>query len=231
MRAPTTGAPRAPRHQPTRPAHPPLPSPPPRRQPPPAAPPRAPQPTTAKHGLDLRGVHAYRQHRCTPMHQDGPSVSAKTRGRAVATYTTSSPWRRTRPPTRDEPARSPPPTMISPRRRGRPHAGWRSTHGRLITLGGAARPGRQPGQVGHHRLSGARERTASQTPTMFDQPAPDHGKHDREARRDVDGAELPASEPRPTTPNGRYELEQSVDSISRPRTPCSSFAPVSVHTP
>ena len=26
----------------------------------------------------------YRQHRCTPMHQDGPSVSAKTRGRAVA---------------------------------------------------------------------------------------------------------------------------------------------------
>ena len=84
MGAPTAGAPRPPRRQPTRAAHAALPGRPPRRQPPPAVGRRAPQPAAAQRGLDRRAVHPYRQHGCTPMHQDGPSVSAKTRGRAVA---------------------------------------------------------------------------------------------------------------------------------------------------
>ena len=84
MSTPAAGAPRPPRPQPTHTAHLALPSPRPRRQPPPAARSRAPQPTPAQRGLDRRAVHPYGQHRCTPMHQDGPSVSAKTRGRAVA---------------------------------------------------------------------------------------------------------------------------------------------------
>ena len=84
MGAPTAGAPRPPRRQPTHTAHATLPSRPPRRQPPPTARRRAAEPAAAQRGLDHRAVHPYRQHRCTPMHQDGPSVSAKTRGRAVA---------------------------------------------------------------------------------------------------------------------------------------------------
>ena len=84
MGAPTAGAPRPPRRQPTHTAHATLPSRPPRRQPPPTAGRRAAEPAAAQRGLDHRAVHPYRQHRCTPMHQDGPSVSAKTRGRAVA---------------------------------------------------------------------------------------------------------------------------------------------------
>ena len=38
-------------------------------------------------------------------------------------------------------------------------------------------------------------------------------------------------QPHRTALNGPRSLEQTVDSISCPRTPCSSFAPVSVHTP
>src|SRR5664280_2382347 len=50
--------------------------------------------------LTTRPGHPGQMHhsaRCTPMHQDGPSVSVRTGGRAVAYYRTSSPWRRTRP--------------------------------------------------------------------------------------------------------------------------------------
>ncbi|MDQ1532082.1 MAG: hypothetical protein QOE37_2189, partial [Microbacteriaceae bacterium] len=84
MSAPTAGAHRPARPQPTRTAHAALPGPTPRRQPGPTPQRRALQPTAAQRRLDRRAVHAYRHHRCTPMHQDGPSASAKTGGRAVA---------------------------------------------------------------------------------------------------------------------------------------------------
>src|SRR6476661_2829224 len=84
MSAPTASAHRPARPQPTHTAHAALPGPTPRRQPGPTPQRRAPQPTTAQRRLDRRAVHAYRHHRCTPMHQDGPSASAKTGGRAVA---------------------------------------------------------------------------------------------------------------------------------------------------
>ena len=84
MGAPAARAPRPPRHHPTRATHTALARRSPRPQPLPAAGRRAPQHAAAQRGLDHPAVHAYRQHRCTPMHQDGPSVSAKTPGRAVA---------------------------------------------------------------------------------------------------------------------------------------------------
>src|SRR5664280_926564 len=87
---------------------------------------RATQAAATQRRLDRRRVQAYRHHRCTPMHQDGPSVAVRTGGRAVAYYRTSSPWRRTRPRARTDPAPRRTPTTGSPRRR-RPRPGWRST--------------------------------------------------------------------------------------------------------
>jgi NAD(P)-dependent dehydrogenase (short-subunit alcohol dehydrogenase family) len=58
--------------------------PPPPPQRPTAADHRAPQQSGTKRVLDRRALKPYRHHRCTPMHQDGPSVSAKTGWRAVA---------------------------------------------------------------------------------------------------------------------------------------------------
>jgi hypothetical protein len=42
---------------------------------------------------------------------------------------------------------------------------------------------------------------------------------------------LNCAQPHPTASYRPRSLEQTVDNISCPRTPCSSFAPVSVHTP
>jgi hypothetical protein len=84
MGAPAARAPRPPRHQAAGATHTALARRSPRPQPLPAARRRTPQHPAAQRGLDHPAVHAYRQHRCTPMHQDGPSVSAKTPGRAVA---------------------------------------------------------------------------------------------------------------------------------------------------
>jgi hypothetical protein len=70
--------------QPTNPADDAFPGPTPRAEHAPAADRRALQLPRTQGVLDRRAVQPYRHHRCTPMHQDGPSVSATTCGRAVA---------------------------------------------------------------------------------------------------------------------------------------------------